>query len=335
MSYIFKEKITFSQYKEFIEKQIGLSYMQEDKWAFVKNNKNHMIVAALKNNKVCALAHILIKRKILGYQFYIPNGYIMDFTNIDLLNFFTSEIKKLAQKRRAYVIDIYPNIDKSNPLKEEIHNNLITLNYKHIDEYLDNSVNIIIPLNKINDNNNKSFYLKRGIYFEKTNDISDIKRFKTIINSKHFKENLVNELLEQFKDRVSFIFAKLDLVFYENYLKENNKTEELNKVQELLQISDEIDIGCSIILEPFSKTNEVCDLLYSTVKESFENLKVIEGILNLAIDHCTKKGYKHLKISNFKLNKKLLVNEYDGKIIHYIGNYKIILNKFIYKINKK
>ena len=298
MPYIFKEKITYNQYKNFIEKQVGLSYMQEDKWAYVKNNKNHMIVAALKDDKVCALAHILIKRKRLGYQFYIPNGYIMDFTNKSLLEFFTNEIKLLAQKRRAYVIDIYPNIDKDEPTKDEIHNNLVSLKYSHINEYLDNSINIIIPLDRHNDNDYQEFYLKRGIYFEKTSDTSDINRLKNIINAKYFKYNLVNNLLEQFKDRVSFVFAKLDLVFYENYLKENNELDELNKIQELLQISDEIDIGCAIILEPFAKSNEVCDLLYSTVKESFESLKVTEGMLNLAIKHCTKKNYKYLKISN-------------------------------------
>ena len=333
MPYIFKEKITYKQYCNFIENQKGLSYMQEEEWAYVKKNKNHMIVAALENNKVCALAHILIRKKILGFEFYIPNGFIMDFTNKKLLNFFSNNISKLAHDRKAYAINMYPNIDKKNPKCIEINKNLLELNYEYKNKYLDNSTNILIPVNKykcIDDVN----YIKKGIYFERSNSIHDIDRISNIIIDKYYKPELVRLLLDNYDKRVSFIFAKLDLVFYENYLLENHKTKELYKIQELLQISDEIDVGCAIILEPFSIKNEVCEYLYNTEKESFEHLSVTDGMLNLAFKYCKKKNYKYLKVSNIKLDKKIFIDKYKGKQIDYIGNYRLIINKLINTINK-
>ena len=333
MAYDFKEKITYKQYCKFLEKQKGLSYMQEDEWAYVKNNKNHMIVAALENNEVCALAHILIKKKILGFEFYIPNGFIMDFTNKKLLTFFSNCISKLALEKKAYVVNMYPNIDKTNPNSIEINKNLIKLNYIYKNKYLDRSTNVLIPLKNykaIDD----SEYLKKGIYFEKSSNIYDIDRLNNIILDEYYKPELVKGLMDNFGKRVSFIFAKLDLVFYENYLLEKHNTKELYKIQELLQISDEIDIGCAIILEPFAKSNEVCEYLYNTEKESFEHLEVTNGMLNLALKYCNKKNYKYLKASNINLNKDIFINKFKGKQINYIGNYRLVINKLVNAINR-
>lgn len=333
MTYDFKEKITYKQYCDFLEKQKGLSYMQEEEWAYVNNNKNHMIVAALENGEVCALAHILVRKKILGFEFYIPNGFIMDFTNKKLLNFFSKKISKLALERKAYVVNMYPNVEKTNPTSIQINKNLLELNYIYKNNYLDKSTNILIPLDKFKTIDDKD-YLKKGIYFEKSSNIYDIDRLNNIILDDNFKPEYIKGLLDNYGKRVSFIFAKLDLVFYENYLLEHHKTEELYKIQELLQISDEIDIGCAIILEPFSKNNEVCNYLYNTEKESFEHLNVTNGMLNLALKYCSKKEYKYLKASNINLDKKIFINKFKGKQIDYIGNYRLIINKLVYALNK-
>lgn len=333
MSYIFNEKITYKQYCNFLEKQKALSYMQEEEWAHVKNNKNHMIVAVTEDNKVCALAHILIKKKRLGFEFYIPNGFIMDFTNKKLLTFFSNNIKKLAFEKKAYLINMYPNIEKTNPNSIEINKSLTELNYIYKNKYLDKSNNILISLKdyKILDD---SDYLKKGIYFEKSNNIYDIDRLNNIILDNYYNPELVKALLDNYGNRVSFIFAKLDLVFYENYLLETHNTKELDKITELLQISDEIDIGCAIILEPFSVNNEVCEYLYNTEKESFEHLNVTDGMVNLALKYCSKKNYKYLKVSNINLDKKIFIDKFNGKQINYIGNYRLVINKLINAINK-
>ncbi len=339
MEYIFKEKITYKQYEKFMSNQKYLSFMQEEKWAQVKNNNNHLIVAVIKNDEVCALAHILINKKIFGNQFFIPNGYIIDYTNIDLLKFMTENIKNLAKKKKAYVIDIYPNIITLNSKYKQITDNLQQLNYIYKNEYLDNSKNILIPL-KINGKKipqktlyakyeNKSFYSKRGIYFEKTNNIQDVERMDYLINKDFFNTELVKRILECYKDRAYLLFAKIDLVFYKNYLEENNsKAFEYSKISELLQISDEIDVGCALVIEPLNKKENICEFLFNFEKESFESLDIMNGIIFEALKVCINKKFTYLKISNINLNTSQYLNRYNAKEINFIGHYSLVINKF-------
>ena len=338
MEYIFKEKITYEQYTKFISTQKYLSFMQEDKWAQVKNNNNHLIVAALYNNEVCALAHILVNKKIFGNEFFIPNGYLIDYTNTNLLNFFTENIKKLAKKKKAYIVNIYPNIITSNKNYKEIDNNLKSLNYIYTKEYLDNSKNIIIPLKRGNKRisnkvinkkyENKEFYSKRGIYFEISTNIKDVKKMEYLINKDFFNTELVEKILNIYKERAYIIFAKLDLVFYKNFLEENcNDSLEYEKILELLEINDTLDIGCALIIEPFNKNKNVCEFLYNYEKESFENLDIMNGLIYEALKISSQKKFDYLKISNINLNTNMYINRYNGYQIDYIGHYSLIISK--------
>ena len=346
MAYVFKEKIKYSEYIEFIKNYSFLSFMQEDNWAKTKNNTNHLIVAVFNNNKVCALAQIIINKRKCGNQFYIPNGYLLDFNNKDLLDFITNNIINLAKKYNAYVIDVYPNISTNNSNYHNIHHNLLELGYKFSDEYLDYTDNVLIPLKRKKKKiskielkrkyENKDFYLKRGIYFETTNNFKDIDRMDYIINDLQFDKDLVKKLLINFKNRIHIIFAKLDLVFYANFLKENaDNNLELVKINELLTISDELDIGCALIIEPYNEKDNICEFIYNTEKESFEDLDIMNGLLYETMKICNEKGYSYIKVSNINLDIKTYIERYKGISIKYIGHYSLILNKFKHYINKK
>lgn len=345
MEYIFKEKIKYSEYEEFIKKQNYLSYMQEKNWANVKEIKQHKIIGVFNKNELCGVAHILIIKEKNKTKLLIPNGYLLDFNNKDLLDFMTENIKRLAKRYNAYVIDVYPNIFNNDKNINNIHNNLLELNYKFKDEYLDQTNNMLIPikrnkkkltkkeLNKLYDNSD--FYLKRGIEFEVTNDIKNIDRLDFLINEKYFDKKQVERLINNYEDRVYMIFCKLDLVFYEHYLKNNKgNNEELNKIQELLTISDYIDIGCCLLIEPFNKKNTVCELIYNKELESFEHLKIMDGLLYNSLDICIEKKYDYLKVSNKNLDNYNLINKYKADNIKYIGHYSLITKKLTYYLNK-
>ncbi len=345
MAYLFKEKIKYSEYTEFINNYSFLSFMQEDNWAKAKNNSNHLIVAVLENNKVCALAQILIRKRKGGNQFFIPNGYLLDFNNKTLLEFMTDNIKRLAKKYNAYIIDVYPNISTNNPNYHNIHGNLLELHYQFKNEYFDNTDNILIPLKRKNKKisktelkkkyENKDFYLKRGIYFETSANPKDIDRMSYLINDPHLDQQLIAELFRNFPNRVQIVFAKMDLVFYENFLKENtDNSAELMKINELLTISDEIDIGCALIIEPYNKTDNICEFIYNTEKESFDHLDIMNGLIYEVMKICNKKNYSYIKISNINLNINKYIDRYQGLSIKYIGHYSITLSKFKQFINK-
>lgn len=346
MAYIFKEKIKYSEYIEFIKNYSFLSFMQEDNWAKTKNNANHLIVAVLDNNKICALAQIIINKRKCGNQFYIPNGYLLDFNNKDLLNFITYNIKNMAKKYNAYIIDLYPNISTNNINYHNIHHNLLELDYKFSDKYLDDTNNVLIPLKRKNKKisktelkrkyENKEFYLKRGIYFETSTNPNDIDRIDYLINDPQLDKELLQNLFKNFENRVHIIFAKLDLVFYANYLKEyTDDSLELMKINELLTISDELDIGCALIIEPYNEKDTICEFIYNTEKESFESLDIMNGLLYETMKICNKKGYSYIKVSNINLDVKPYIERYQGTSINYIGHYSIVLNKFKHYINKK
>lgn len=346
MGYVFKERIKYSEYIKFIKDYSFLSFMQEDNWVKTKNNANHLIVAVLNNNKVCAVAQIIINKRKCGNQFYIPNGYLLDFNNKTLLEFLTFNIKNLAKKYNAYVIDLYPNISTHNPNFNSINHNLLELGYNFKDEYLDNTNNILIPLKRKNKKiskselkrkyENKDFYLKRGIFFETSTNPNDIDRIDYLINDPKFDKELIQNLFKNFDKRVRIVFAKLDLVFYANYLKEyTDNSLELMKINELLEISDELDIGCALIIEPYNEKDTICEFIYNTEKESFENLDIMNGLLYETMKICNEKGYSYIKVSNINLDVKPYIERYQGTSIKYIGHYNIILNKFKHYINKK
>lgn len=346
MSYVFKEKITYDEYLNFIKEQKYLSFMQEDLWAKTKKISNHKIVAVKENDKVCALASILVKKRKGKKYFYIPNGYLMDFTNKELLEFMTSSIKMLARMYGAYAVEVYPNIDVDDPICTEVHNNFRNLNYKFKDEYIDKTNNLLIPLKKKNKKisktelkkkyENKDFYISRGIEFEVTNNKEDIRRLQSLVTGKYFDFETIDGLITNFKDRVHMIFAKLDLVFYKNYLIENtNDAREINKVEELLTISDAIDIGCAIIIEPLNDKDNICEFLYNTEKESFTDLDITNGLLYETMKICNSKGYSFIKISNFNLNINKYIERYNAHEIKYIGHYSLVLKKFTYFLNRE
>lgn len=345
MEYIFKEKIKYSEYEDFIKKQSYLSYMQEKNWANVKNIKEHKIIGVFNNNTLCGVAHVLIVREKRKTKLFIPNGYLLDFSDKELLNFMTENVKRLAHRYNAYAIDVYPNIFNNDKNINKIHNNFLELNYKYKDEYIDNTNNILIPLKKnkkkltkteLNKRyNNNDFYLKRGIEFEITNNIKDIERLEFLINKKYFNKKQVERLINNYPDRIHMIFCKLDLVFYEHYLKNHtDNKEELTKIQELLTISDYMDIGCCLLIEPFNKKNTVCELIYSKELESFENLKIMDGLIYNSLDLCIDKKYDFLKISNNNLDNKKLLSKYNANNIKYIGHYIFITKKLTYFLNK-
>ncbi len=347
MGYIFKEKITYSQYDKFIKNYSYLSFMQENNWAKTKEYKNYLIVGILNNNELCAVALIIIRKKHGNNQFFIPNGYLIDYSNAELVSFMTENIKRLAHKYHAYVIDIYPYISTKNKNYNIIHNNLLKNNYKWTNEYIDKSKNVLIPLRRSNKKipktewkrkyEDKDFYLKRGIFFEVSDNFEDIKRFSNLMDDKNFDDELIANLLINFKDRIKMIFAKIDLVFYLNFLKENKVSDdEVIKIEELIKsLGEEIDVGCALTIFPYNIKDNICEYVYNKEKESFGNLRISNGLLYEALKLASSNNFYFLKLSNVDLNQDYYVDNYQGFPIKYIGHYSLVINKIIYFLNKE
>ena len=225
--YTFNENISKEEYDNFIKKTSMAPFCQEYNWSNIKQGWGHYHCGLYKDNKLVGICLILIK-KMLGKTklFYIPRGYLLDYTNYEDLNEMTKYIKKLAKKEHAYVVKIAPNFcisDDSIKGEECEHNysedydikhkNLLKAGYKwtginkDMSKNLQPQFNMVAPMCDINSNildvdgvlaTYKSkfkyylgdFHTKRGITFEVTNSLDKIDTFMDLIGYTERKQNI-------------------------------------------------------------------------------------------------------------------------------------------------
>ncbi|MBR5369880.1 MAG: peptidoglycan bridge formation glycyltransferase FemA/FemB family protein [Bacilli bacterium] len=139
-------ELTEEEYKSFWENHplktflsaVEISKLRE------KSNWNTNYVGVEKNNKIIAatmlLSHI---RRFNKYEFYSPRGYLLDFNNKELVDYFTNELKKYIKEKNGYVLRIDPYViykerDIDGNIKEggidnsNIVNNLLSLGFKKV-----------------------------------------------------------------------------------------------------------------------------------------------------------------------------------------------------------
>jgi len=224
--YTFTDNISKKEYDKFVENHSHASFMQEYEWANIKDNWEHFYCGLYKDNKVVGVCLILVRKIKFIKFFYIPRGYLIDFTDYEILEQMTYHIKKLAKKHKAYMVKIDPNfcITDNSYKNEETehlysdnykikHDNLIKLGYKHTGinkEFGKNfqpQYNMFAPIcNKNLELLNEEellktykskfrYYLgdyhkKRGITFEITNDINCIDEFIELLRITEKKQNI-------------------------------------------------------------------------------------------------------------------------------------------------
>ncbi len=133
------------KYEEFVKNHKKSHFLQSYAWGeFSKKEKNLIphYVGLEDNNNLVATALILEKKLPLNLSyFYIPRGYVLDYSNLELLKEFTKEIKNYAKKHKAIFIKIDPdniyheednlgNVIIDN--NDKLVNNLKSLGYKHL-----------------------------------------------------------------------------------------------------------------------------------------------------------------------------------------------------------
>ncbi|MEG1987338.1 MAG: peptidoglycan bridge formation glycyltransferase FemA/FemB family protein [Bacilli bacterium] len=121
------------------------SFMQTIELANLKMSQGETIhlVGVMDKGQVVAGA-LLEEKKLLFHKssFYSPRGFLIDYHDKELLEFFTFELKKYVKAHRGFRVIIDPNlvyrvrssegeILDYKPADEEAFNNLIHLSYKH------------------------------------------------------------------------------------------------------------------------------------------------------------------------------------------------------------
>ena len=76
-----------------------------------KNNWTTYFVGVKENKKIVAAAMLLShKRKFNVNEFYSPRGFLLDFKNKELLNYFVEQVKEFIKNKKGYVLRIDPYV---------------------------------------------------------------------------------------------------------------------------------------------------------------------------------------------------------------------------------
>ena len=132
------------EFREFTEKYPFSSIYQTCENGKIMQNEGYgvMYIGGIENGEIVAASLILIK-KIKSYNYaYAPRGFLIDYTNKQLLSDFTKELKKYLGKKAIVAVKLSPIIVRNmyncngqlvgtNPRFDEIFNNLKSLGYHH------------------------------------------------------------------------------------------------------------------------------------------------------------------------------------------------------------
>lgn len=123
MKYQFKLDIPRKEYDRFVKKFSSTSFMQTSFWAKVKNAWECSLVGMYEEKKLVCTAMILKRNLFLGKKlFYVPRGFVIDYSDKKLLKEFVSNLKDYAKKNGAIDIKIDPFICFSEDNIQNIKN---------------------------------------------------------------------------------------------------------------------------------------------------------------------------------------------------------------------
>lgn len=139
-------KLSERQFEKFASKHSQANFYQTVEWGHLKKTNNwDMHLLGLKEGKKVVAGCLLLSKKLFGKakMFYSPRGFLIDYSNYNVLSEFTKKLKKYVKKEKGIFVKIDPNImyqqrDLHGNIVEngennyEGYKNLISLGYKHL-----------------------------------------------------------------------------------------------------------------------------------------------------------------------------------------------------------
>ena len=107
------QEITEKEYQKFWENHPLKTFLSAPEISKLreKNGWNTYFVGVKKGNKVVAATMLFSHIRHFGkYEFYSPRGYLLDFNDKELLDFFTAELKKFVKEKKGYILRIDPYV---------------------------------------------------------------------------------------------------------------------------------------------------------------------------------------------------------------------------------
>ena len=239
-------ELTEEEFDSVCDDMPGSCFCQTVSWARIKRKTGWIsyFVGVKEDDKVVACALILGKKLYMNkYIFYSPRGLLLDYSNQELLEFFSSNLKNFLKEKGGIILKIDPLIpykhhDNSGQTLEDSFSNqpiidsLVNLGFEHngfTKDILEDTqfrwsycLNVDRPIEEILKGMNQRArrcirkYQKYPLTVENVNE-NNIKDFKGIMQHTAERQNRFDRSLEyyqrmkdEFKSRVKMIIIYLD-----------------------------------------------------------------------------------------------------------------------------
>ena len=393
------------------------NFYQTVKWGKLKQRNGWIphFLGVKKKKEIIAVTLLLEKKVLKKYSiFYAPRGYLMDYQNRELLEFFTDELKKFAKNKKGIFIKIDPylihkerdiegniipnGIDNSNVVE-----NLKKLNYHHTGFNLSQEnmqPRWAFTLNlegkteqEILDNmerKTRQLISKNERYNIEVREIKEeeLAIFKDIMNHTSERRDFIDRPFEYYKNMLEVLKENAKIYITElniENLLEKTKKEIEDKIKELKEEEEKLQDKTKIVntnkakrkIEELKKLNATFEekiIHYQKIIDTDGKRIILGGIIfmiyNKKILSLFGGNYdKYKEFSSFytlhwELIKYALHNGYNkynfygisgdfnnkndelhglyeckkgfgGQVEEYIGEFDLIINKFMYFMYKK
>lgn len=363
-------ELTKEEFKNIENTMPGATYYQTTAWANIKKTNGwEAYYVGVKNDKEKIIgASLILARKIFLNKkiFYAPRGVLIDYNNIELLDFFINNIKNFVKERNGFFFKMDPLVEYKHHnsagdviddgfSNEELHKHLLKLGFVHkgfrtgyVDDLQYRWSYAIDIGGKTYDEVFESFSSKgRGhirkackypLIMEDVND-KNIIDFKAITEHtaerhNHFDRTLdyYKSLISNFKDenRIKVFVLYLDKKRYLEEFKDDKLYDEISK-----ESKDLIPISCAM----FIMDKDTVNYVYSGSFSKYNSFNAQYMIQNEMIKYAVSMGYKVYDFGgisgDFEINSPdygvyAFKKNFNGHVIEYIGEYDLTINKMLY-----
>lgn len=247
------------------------------------------------------------------------------------------------------------------------HQNLLAAGFRHkgfkkkLSDYLQPRYNMAIPLvdssfdflteNEIRSQFKKrikdytgNYHVKRGVYFEHTNDVSKLDEFMEVISETEKRQNInlrsrdyFEKIMNAYQEKAYLFFGKVNLLTYRSFLEETSKNEdEILEIQNLIdQGKETLTLSCSlVILPPNNEGIRTSEYLYAGNHLLLTKLQVSYGIVYDICKFSQGEGCHFLNLGGIMgtMDDHLTTfkSRFNAIVWEFIGEYDLVVNKWFY-----
>ena len=261
------QEISEEEYREFWESHPLKTFLSAPEISKLreKQNWNTNYVGVKEKDKLIAATMLLShKRHFNKWEFYSPRGYLLDFHNKELLEFFTNELKKYIKEKNGYIFRVDPyliyrqrnidgDIEEDGEDNRDVVDELKTLGFKKVP--IEDTEQVIWMFSLDLDGKTEEQILKEmkpntRNQIKKTekfgitvNEIGydELDRFQSIMEETSKRKGFSNRKLSYYQEMYNLFHDKEEIKYYitelnlKSYVEglEKEKEEKVNKLNSL------------------------------------------------------------------------------------------------------